>query len=81
MTVPTGTVDTPYEIARSPKALIEENFDNLIQYTELGRGGHFTAFEEPVLVTKDIKLFVSKVLEQQEQLKREKEAKSQKDEI
>lgn len=79
VTTPAGTVDTPFEIVRTPKKLIEGYFDNLLQYTEFPRGGHFIAFEEPELITKDIKSFTQKVLDQIEQLKAQKE--QQKDEI
>jgi len=38
-------------------------YKNLVQYTEMTRGGHFAAFEEPKLVADDIKAFAKKVLD------------------
>jgi len=73
--VPVATVDALYELALSPRKLTEAYYDNLLNYTEFPRGGHFTAFEEPELISKDIKSFVRKVLEQrmQEQQKKHDE--------
>lgn len=81
MTPPAGVVDTPFEILRAPKKLIEGYFDNLLQYTEFPRGGHFIAFEEPELTSKDIKSFIKKVMDQIEQAKAQAQKEQQKDEI
>lgn len=62
ITVPAATVDVPHEFVRSPRALIEPYFEALLQYTDLGVGGHFTAFEEPHLVAQDIHSFAGKLL-------------------
>jgi len=61
--VPTAVADFPNEILRVPKALTHDLYENLVQYTEMGRGGHFAALEEPKLVSDDIKSFVKKVLD------------------
>jgi len=64
---PAGTVDSPHDLVRSSqwsRVLIEANFANLLQYTEL-QIGHFFAFEEPQLICADLRQFVSKVLHQQ----------------
>lgn len=66
---------------RTPRQLVEHNYVNLVQYTDLPEGGHFTAFELPELVSSDIRSFVSKVLAQQEKAKAEQKAKKVKDEI
>lgn len=60
--VPAATVDAPCEIFRSPRKFIESAYRNLVQYTDLPRGGHFTAFEEAQLVSDDIRSFVRKIL-------------------
>lgn len=65
MTVPAATVDAPHEMIRTPRALVEHSYSNLLQYSNFPQGGHFTAFEEPVLTCADIRSFVYKVIEQQ----------------
>lgn len=50
---------------RTPRKLVEHAYSNLLQYSDFPVGGHFTAFEEPVLTSNDIRSFVYKVIEQQ----------------
>lgn len=76
VTVPSGTVDYPHELVRAPRKFIEHNYHNLVQYTDLPRGGHFLAFEEPRLVSDNIRQFVAKVFEQERQ-QADDEAKKQ----
>jgi len=57
-----SVVDTPHELARAPRKLVEHMHENLVQYSEFPRGGHFTAFEEPQLVCDDIRKFTKAVL-------------------
>lgn len=78
MTVPSATVDTPHEFVRTPRQLVEHGYSNLLQYSHFPVGGHFTAFEEPVLTSNDIRSFVYKVIEQQEQAKKDQQTKQQK---
>lgn len=78
LTVPAATVDTPHEMVRTPRKLVEHAYTNLVSYSEFPVGGHFTAFEEPVITSNDIRSFVHKVIEQQEQAKRDQQAKQQK---
>lgn len=80
ITVPAATVDTPHEMIRTPRKLVEHSYSNLLQYSDFPVGGHFTAFEEPVLTSNDIRSFVYKVIEQQEQAKRDQQKKV-KDEV
>ncbi|CAG2179304.1 unnamed protein product [Oppiella nova] len=61
--VPVAIADFPNEISHVPKSLAHYQFPNLVQYTDMPRGGHFSAFEEPILVSDDIKKFVKTVLE------------------
>ncbi|XP_054156347.1 epoxide hydrolase 1-like [Oppia nitens] len=60
--VPSAVADFPHELMRFPYSVTKHQYENLIQYTSMPRGGHFAAFEEPKLVADDIKTFVSKVL-------------------
>jgi len=78
--VPAATVDAPHEMVRTPRLFVQNSYANLVQYSDFERGGHFTAFEEPQLVADDIRLFVGKVLKQEEEAKRAQE-KQKKEEI
>ena len=60
--VPVGVADFPHEVLRSPKAFAKDKFKNLVHYTEMPRGGHFPAFEQPKLMTDDIRKFVKTCL-------------------
>jgi pimeloyl-ACP methyl ester carboxylesterase len=48
----------PEEQVKPPKDFLLQVFPNLIQYTEMPRGGHFPWFEEPQLLADDIRSFV-----------------------
>jgi microsomal epoxide hydrolase len=54
--VPTGFVDFPGEIIRTPRALVEAAV-NLRHWTTMPAGGHFAALEEPALLATDIRAF------------------------
>lgn len=78
--VPVGVIDPPNEITRTPRKLVEPYYDHLLQYTELPRGGHFTAFEEPELVVDDLRTFVESAVQfhkqkEEELLKKTKKSK------
>ncbi|KAH9400601.1 epoxide hydrolase [Tyrophagus putrescentiae] len=55
--VPAAYAVVPNEIFRAPRFVVEMTYDNLVQYSELPRGGHFAAFEEPELIVEDLKKF------------------------
>ena len=56
-------VDVPCAVARFPKEISRpprewaERFFNLRQWSEMPRGGHFAAFEQPELLAQDIRAF------------------------
>ena len=59
-----GRVDVPFACARFPQELFAaapkrwiERAYNLQQYTEMPRGGHFAALEEPELLVEDVRKF------------------------
>jgi len=54
--VPTALALFPKDILLPPKEWVEKNF-NIKQWTEMPRGGHFTAMEEPALFTDDVRKF------------------------
>ncbi|CAG2121753.1 unnamed protein product [Medioppia subpectinata] len=61
--VPAAVADFPHELMRGSRALNAYQYRNLVQYTDMPRGGHFGAFEEPQLMSDDIKSFARKVLD------------------
>lgn len=54
--VPTGFARFPAEIWRPPREWVERSFD-LRRWTEMPRGGHFAALEEPALLVEDVRAF------------------------
>ncbi|KAF6723697.1 Epoxide hydrolase 1 [Oryzias melastigma] len=59
--VPTGVAAFPNELAHCPKSWAQIRYRNIQSYTFMPSGGHFAAFEEPMLLAKDIIQFVKKV--------------------
>jgi pimeloyl-ACP methyl ester carboxylesterase len=53
---PTACADFPKEIIWSPRRWLEPRF-NITRWTELPRGGHFAAMEQPELLVEDIRAF------------------------
>jgi microsomal epoxide hydrolase len=58
--VPTGAALFPNEINYPPR-LWAENRYNIVQWTEMPRGGHFAALEQPELLVDDIRSFFQTV--------------------
>lgn len=57
ITVPCGIAIFPKEIGpRPPREHAERNY-NVVRWTEMPRGGHFPAAEEPELLSNDIRVF------------------------
>ncbi len=46
----------PGEISRPPREWAERSY-NVCRWTEMARGGHFAAFEEPELLAEDVRSF------------------------
>jgi pimeloyl-ACP methyl ester carboxylesterase len=59
--VPAAAADFPAEIVRPPREWAERIFADLRRWTEMPRGGHFAAFEEPKLLADDVIGFLSSV--------------------
>jgi epoxide hydrolase len=53
--LPVGYSVFPREIYRPPRHWAERVYPNLIHWNELDRGGHFAAFEQPGLFTKELR--------------------------
>jgi microsomal epoxide hydrolase len=54
--VPTACAVFPKEISIPPRRWVEGSY-NLTRWTEMPRGGHFAALEEPQLLTEDVRAF------------------------
>ena len=55
--VPTGCALFPAELLAWPPRSYAERIYNVTQWTEMPRGGHFAAMEEPDLLIEDIRAF------------------------
>ena len=58
--VPTACADFPKEIIWSPRKWLEPRY-NITRWTEMPRGGHFAAFEQPQLFVDDVRAFFRSV--------------------
>jgi len=59
---PMGFALFPKEINVPPRAWVERNMGGpLIHWTEMPRGGHFAALEQPALLVEDVRAFFRKV--------------------
>lgn len=56
--VPTGCAIFPKELLAWPPRSYAERIYNITQWTEMPRGGHFAAMEQPELLINDIRSFV-----------------------
>jgi pimeloyl-ACP methyl ester carboxylesterase len=54
--VPTACADFPKEIIWSPRRWLEARY-NITRWTEMPKGGHFAAFEQPQLLVADVRAF------------------------
>ncbi len=54
--VPTGVALFPKDLVRAPRSFAERFF-NIQRWTEMPRGGHFAALEEPELLAEEIRAF------------------------
>ena len=54
--LPTGVARFPRELMRFPRAWVERHYD-VTHWTDMPRGGHFAAMEQPQLLVDDIREF------------------------
>ena len=54
--VPTGVARFPKEIMRFPRKWVEQRY-NVTHWSEMPRGGHFAAMEQPALFVDDVRRF------------------------
>jgi epoxide hydrolase len=58
--LPTGIAAFPKEVIRAPRSWCEPNY-NITHWTQMPRGGHFAAFEQPQLFVEDVRKFFATV--------------------
>lgn len=56
ITVPCGIAVFPQDLGRPPREFAERSY-NVRRWTEMPRGGHFAALEEPQILAQDIRAF------------------------
>jgi len=59
VTVPTAYAAFPKEILRPPRAVAEKYYTNITRWTEMKKGGHFAALEQPDALARDVIDFFS----------------------
>jgi len=58
--VPTGVASFPKEVLRVPRSWCEATY-NITHWTDMPKGGHFAAFEQPELFVEDVRTFFRQV--------------------
>ena len=56
--MPTGYAAFPKEIRRPPRSIAENIYTDIRRWTELTKGGHFAAMEQPAMLATDILEFL-----------------------
>jgi len=54
---PTGYAQFPKEILRPPRSVAERSYVNIQRWTEMKKGGHFAALEQPEALAREIRAF------------------------
>jgi pimeloyl-ACP methyl ester carboxylesterase len=55
VSIPVGFTTFPGEIFRAPRSWVEKSYPNVVYFNEAERGGHFAAWEEPGLFSKELR--------------------------
>ena len=55
VTIPIAVSAFPDEIYQCPRSWAEQAYPNLIHYNKLDKGGHFAAWEQPKLLTEEVR--------------------------
>ena len=55
--MPTGVAVFPREIVTPVRRWMEANFTDIRHWSEMPKGGHFAAFEQPGLFIEDVRKF------------------------
>ena len=59
--MPTGVAAFPDPVFVPPPRSFAEKTYNIVHWTEMPRGGHFAAMEEPELLLADLRTFIARV--------------------
>jgi pimeloyl-ACP methyl ester carboxylesterase len=54
-TIPFAFTTFPGEIWRTPRSWVEASYPNVIYFSEVDKGGHFAAWEEPELFSSELR--------------------------
>ena len=55
VSVPVGFTTFPGELWRTPRSWVDQSYPNVTYYNEADRGGHFAAWEEPELFSREMR--------------------------
>jgi microsomal epoxide hydrolase len=55
--VPAGLANYPGEIAPTPRLWAEQVYKNIVRWSDMPKGGHFAAFEQPQAFVEDLRAF------------------------
>ena len=55
VTIPVGVSTLVDELYRVPRSWAEQAYPNLIYFNDVDRGGHFAAWEQPQLLSEDVR--------------------------
>jgi hypothetical protein len=55
VTIPAAVSVFPHDIYKAPRSWAERAYSNLIYFTEVDRGNHFAAWQEPTLFTSEVR--------------------------
>jgi microsomal epoxide hydrolase len=55
--VPTGYAAFPREILIPPRSVAQKTYTNIQRWTEMKKGGHFAAMEQPAALAEEIQHF------------------------
>jgi epoxide hydrolase len=61
VTVPTGVAVFPREIVPPVRRWMEKSYPNIQHWSEMPKGGHFAAFEQPELFVQEVRSFFRKL--------------------
>jgi pimeloyl-ACP methyl ester carboxylesterase len=57
VTVPTGVAAFPKEILKTSRRWADRRYTDIRRWTDMERGGHFAAFEQPELFVGEVRAF------------------------
>ena len=60
ISVPTAIAAFPHDVLPVPRSWVEQHYP-VIRYTEMSRGGHFTALEQPEQFAQDVSAFMKQL--------------------